>query len=256
MDGARRGMSGVNAPISPSVTSVIAAIPGLQALWAQTLGDPRITVAVLDGPVERSHPSLVAADLTEVETLIPGGPDAGPASQHGTHVASILFAQHQGPLRGLVPKCRGLIVPIYGDGPDGSLAPCSHIDLARALLLAAQHGARVVNISGGQLEPSGTAHPILADAVRHCADKGILIVAAAGNQGCDCLNVPATVPEMATARPRSLSPSRSTRPRWNRRRVSTGQREGRRMCSAKAESAKRNPLISKRIQSATQVLHK
>lgn len=187
-------MSGVRATISPSVTSVIAAIPGLQALWAQTLGDPRITIAVLDGPVDRSHPSLVDADLTDVETLIPGTPDAGPASQHGTHVASILFAQHPGPLRGLVPKCRGLIVPIYGDGPDGSLAPCSHIDLARALLLAAQHGASVINISGGQLEPTGTAHPILADAVRHCADKGILIVAAAGNQGCDCLNVPAALP--------------------------------------------------------------
>ncbi len=170
--------------------------PGLAALWRQTLGDPRVTIAVLDGPVDRSHPAFADADLTLLPTLVPAVPDGGPASQHGTHVASVIFARHDGRLRGVAPRCRGLIVPIYRDGPDGSLAPCSHIDLARALLQAAQHGANVVNISGGQLEPTGTAHPLLADAVQTCAARGVLIVAAAGNQGCDCLNVPAALPSV------------------------------------------------------------
>ena len=168
--------------------------PGLAALWRQTLGDPRVTIAVLDGPVDRSHPAFADADLTLLPTLVPAVADGGPASQHGTHVASVIFARHDGRLRGVAPRCRGLIVPIYRDGPDGSLAPCSHIDLARALLQAAQHGANVVNISGGQLEQTGTAHPLLADAVQTCAARGVLIVAAAGNQGCECLNVPAALP--------------------------------------------------------------
>lgn len=55
---------------------------------------------------------------------------------------------------------------------------------------AVQHGANVINISGGQLSPTGTAHPLLADAVRTCVDGGVLIVAAAGNEGCDCLHIP------------------------------------------------------------------
>jgi hypothetical protein len=76
------------------------------------------------------------------------------------------------------------------------MVPCSHVDLARALLRAAQLGANIVNISGGHLQPSGTAHPILADAVRHCAENGILIVAATGNEGCECLNVPAALPSV------------------------------------------------------------
>ena len=70
---------------------------------------------------------------------------------------------------------------------------CSQIDLAYAILLAADHGADVINVSGGEFTPSGMAHPVLADAIRHCVRRGILIVAAAGNDGCDCLHIPAAV---------------------------------------------------------------
>src|SRR5207247_1268487 len=59
-------------------------------------------------------------------------------------------------------------------------------------------GAHVVNISGGQFAPSGGAHPLLADAVRSCTSRGILVVAAAGNDGCDCLHLPAALPNVLT----------------------------------------------------------
>jgi hypothetical protein len=61
---------------------------------------------------------------------------------------------------------------------------------------AVQEGAQIINISGGQFSPSGHAHPLLADAVRNCADNGVLIVAAAGNQGCDCLHIPGAMPSV------------------------------------------------------------
>jgi len=35
--------------------------PGLGAIWAETRGDPGIRVAILDGPVDISHPSLAGA---------------------------------------------------------------------------------------------------------------------------------------------------------------------------------------------------
>src|SRR5262249_17216449 len=97
---------------------------------------------------------------------------------------------------GIAPNCRGLIVPLFRDGIASGLAPCSQLDLARAILLASQNGAHVINISGGQFAPSGAAHPVLADAIRYSADKGILMVAAAGNQGCECLHVPAALPSV------------------------------------------------------------
>lgn len=52
----------------------------------------------------------------------------------------------------------------------------------------------MVNISGGQLSPSGEADRTLADAVRYCTERGVLVVAAAGNDGCFCAHVPAALP--------------------------------------------------------------
>jgi cyanobactin maturation PatA/PatG family protease len=66
--------------------------------------------------------------------------------------------------------------------------------LARAISLAATEGADIINISGGEFSPSGSAHPILADAISTWAERGVLIVAAAGNQGCECLHVPGALP--------------------------------------------------------------
>lgn len=174
----------------------VAEILGLKELWAETLGDPRICVAVLDGPVDRLHPSLASANLTTLDTLVSGTADQGLATKHGTHVASVLFGQHDGPILGIAPRCRGLIVPIFNDGPDDSLAPASQLDLARAILQAVQGGAHVINISAGESSPSGTVHPILADAVRHCIAQGVLVIAAAGNEGCDCLYVPGGLPSV------------------------------------------------------------
>ena len=173
-------------------------IPGLTELWAETTGDPRVCIAVLDGPVDLSHPSLVGADLVQVETLASRSVKGGSSLVHGTHVASILFGQHDGPIKGITPRCRGLVVPIFEDLENGETKPCSQVDLARAILQASQWGAHIINISGGQHSSSGEAFPLLADTVRGCIEKGILVVAAAGNRGCDCLDVPGALPSVLT----------------------------------------------------------
>ena len=74
------------------------------------------------------------------------------------------------------------------------IGPSSQLDLARAISQAVQKGAHVINISGGEFSPSGTAHPILANAVRDCASLGVLIVAAAGNDGVRCSHIPGALP--------------------------------------------------------------
>src|SRR5262249_25007581 len=167
----------------------VTALPGLRELWAETLGDPRICIAVLDGPVDLSHPCFAGADLNELSSFFPSATKGGPAARHGTHVASVIFGRHGGPITGIAPHCRGGVARIFGDGSDGSVAPCSQLELARAItqaIHAAQHDteAIVINISGGQFSPSGDAHPLLADVIRTCVDTNVLVVAAAGNQGC------------------------------------------------------------------------
>lgn len=179
--------------------SKLAAIPGLEALWRRTLGDPRIPVAILDGPVDRTHPSLVAATLSEIETVVPRAASRGLACRHGTHVASIIFGQHNSPVKGIAPRSRGLIAPVFADGAGGQVVPCSQIDLARAILQAIQAGCRVINISGGEYIRPGAAHPLLLQAINACAERGILVVAAAGNDGCACLHVPGGLPSVLAA---------------------------------------------------------
>ena len=144
-------------------------LTGIRELWAETVGDPAICIAVLDGPVDLSHPSLKATKLTQMETLVPGTADLGMASRHGTHIASVIFGRHDGPVPGLAPRCRGVLLPIFQSVGEQSSQLCSQLDLARAITQAVQQGADVVNISGGQFSPSGTAHPLLADVVRDCA---------------------------------------------------------------------------------------
>jgi cyanobactin maturation PatA/PatG family protease len=157
-------------------------------------GDERIRIAVLDGPVDLDHPCFAGALLSVVETQA-GNAGDDTALAHGTHVASIIFGQPGSLIAGIAPRCSGLIVPIFSAGDSGGLG-CSQLDLARAIMLSLDHGADIINISGGQLTPSGDPDPLLASAIETCARRNVLIVAAAGNDGCACLHVPAAAPSV------------------------------------------------------------
>lgn len=168
--------------------TILGEIDGLTELWNQTLGDPEINIAVLDGPVDESHPSLQGASLTRLQTLVTDDAGSGAMSLHGTHVTSVIFGQPDGPIHGVAPYCRGLIVPVFRDGQTGRLP---QLDLARAIEMAVREGAHVINISGGERSPMGEPDHLLTRAIQLCEDNGVLIAAAAGNDGCECLHVPA-----------------------------------------------------------------
>ncbi|MER7771650.1 S8 family serine peptidase [Kitasatospora sp. NPDC096140] len=154
------------------------------------LGDTEVCIAVLDGPVDLDHPCFAGADLTRLDTLVgePAGP--GPMSLHGTHVASLLFGQPGSAVVGIVPRCRGLILPVFTDEGAGRVP---QLDLARAVERAVQEGAHIVNISGGERSQDAQADGMLERALRLCDESGVLVVAAVGNDGCDCQQVPAAV---------------------------------------------------------------
>jgi cyanobactin maturation PatA/PatG family protease len=190
-------------------------LPGLEQVWRHTLGNPRVSIAVLDGPVDVSHPSLSGALLTSPRAIGRACGAGTGSCAHGTHVASLIFAQHGGgPLKGVAPGCRGIVIPIFSDHPamPGAIRPCAQSELARAIEAAVGYGAHVINISGGQPGHAGTADPRLVRAVELCARRGVLVVAAAGNDGCDCLHLPAALPTVLTvgAHGRDGAPSESS----------------------------------------------
>lgn len=171
----------------------IRSVKGLPLLHADTLGDSRVCLAVLDGPVDLSHPCFQGADLRKLDTLVQDAAGGGPMSLHGTHVASLLFGQPGSSVVGIAPHCRGLIVPVFRDNQEGRL---SQLDLARAIEQAVGEGAHIINVSGGQRSPTGQADGMLEHALQLCKDNNVLVVAAAGNDGCDCLHVPAALPSV------------------------------------------------------------
>jgi cyanobactin maturation PatA/PatG family protease len=171
--------------------SKVKTIPGLRNLWEQTLGDSEICIAVLDGSVDQFHPCFVGADLTQLPTLVEETPiPEGRMHLHGTHVTSAIFGQHGSAVEGIAPQCKGLIVPVFSD----TGRKLSQLDLARAIEQAINAGAHIINMSGGQLTDYGEADGWLEKAVALCEEHNILIVAAAGNNGCECLHVPAALP--------------------------------------------------------------
>ncbi|MEU0646062.1 S8 family serine peptidase [Streptomyces umbrinus] len=157
------------------------------------LGDEEVCVAVLDGPVEMSHPCFAGAHLRRLDTLVSDPVGPGPMLLHGTHVTSLIFGQPGSAVAGLAPRCRGLIVPVFRDPQTGTVA---QLDLARAIEQAVAEGAHVINISGGERSGDGQADSMLERALRLCEDNGVVVVAAVGNDGCDCLQVPAAVPSV------------------------------------------------------------
>jgi cyanobactin maturation PatA/PatG family protease len=169
----------------------IAELPGIDLLWQQTQGRPEIRVAILDGLVDQTHPCFVGAQLSRRSTLVRGTARAdGSMSRHGTHVASIIFGQPGSSVQGLAPRCQGLVIPVFSD----DRRKLSQLDLSRAIEQAVNAEAHIINISGGQLTEAGEAESWLQQAAKLCQENNILLVAAAGNDGCDCLHVPAALP--------------------------------------------------------------
>ena len=170
-------------------------IAGIQELWLHTKGDARICVACLDGDADLSHVAFRGADINRLSGRQP--PNAGPAFLHGTQVASLIFGQHNEAMEGVAPGCSGLIIPIFEDEND-RIRACSELDLARAIGMAVQNRVQIINVSGGKFSDSGLAHPILENALQLARDSGILIVAAAGNDGCFCQHVPSASANVLT----------------------------------------------------------
>ncbi len=171
----------------------VADIAGLAALWQRASGGaPTVKIAIIDGPVDFNHPSLRQARIAT------GGQFVAPSSlviqsEHGTHVTSVLMGTPGSAVLGVAPNCSALLFSIYRENAAGQIEPSSQSTLALAINQALAAGADVINISSGQQTVTGRADRILADAVRACERAGKLIVAAAGNDGCRCVQVPGSL---------------------------------------------------------------
>jgi cyanobactin maturation PatA/PatG family protease len=188
-----RGVSQQNALVAvtlaqPMSTDPRSTLPGLASLQSETLGSPDICVAVLDGPVDLSHPAFSGANVTAIE--MPVSHDDAADRAHGTHVASVVFGQPGSAAPGVAPRTRGIIVPVHAFRADKTLPAGNPPDLARGIREALDHGANIVLLHGGALSPDAGMLDALAKALARAADRNVLVVVAAVGDGNEHFHVP------------------------------------------------------------------
>ncbi|MDD3718694.1 MAG: DUF5719 family protein [Actinomycetota bacterium] len=148
-------------------------------------GRESVVVAVLDsGVAYRDAGDFTRAPDFAATSFVPGydfiADDDSPDDEygHGTHVAAIIASSFGNSFRaaGLAYDCS--IMPVRVLGSDGAGTASA---VASGIYYAADNGARVINLSLSSPRHS-TA---VGEAVRYAHERGIICVAAAGNEGSD-----------------------------------------------------------------------
>jgi len=142
--------------------------------WTTTTGSSTVIIAVLDTGIDGTHPDL-AAKLVPGRNIYDNNDDTSDVFGHGTPVAGIAGASSNNGI-GVASVAWGCgIMPVRISDLSG-MAPASVI--ASGLSWAADHGARVANVSYYV-----TGNKTISSAAKYFQSKGGVVVAAAGNFG-------------------------------------------------------------------------
>ena len=149
------------------------AAAGIPEAWRVTKGKG-VRVAILDTGIDRTHPDLRdAIGAVRDFTGSPNGPSD--VQGHGTHCGGIVGARENGTgVVGVAPECVLVVAKCLkddGTGPDAGIAA--------AVAWAVEQGADVVSLSLGSPKPS----PAIQAAIQRATAAGVIVVAAAGNDG-------------------------------------------------------------------------
>lgn len=154
-------------------------------VWGRTVGDPKITVVVVDTGCDMSHPDLVA-NMDPGMDVVDDDMDPSPilsedGSAHGTSCAGLVAASTDNGVgvAGACPECRLRCVRMLSDAPTPISADVD------AFQFALDVDAAVVSNSWGFVNPMPAPQP-LEDAVNNVFDhgrggRGALVLFAMGN---------------------------------------------------------------------------
>ena len=148
---------------------------GLSQLGDEVSGDG-VRLAVIDSGIHEGHPALAES----VSAYFTAFPEAGPDSlneDHGTAVASIIAA-HSG-MRGVARDVSLMSAQVFRMNENGHMAADSY-DIVRGIDWAVSNGARILNLSF-----AGAKDELLHNALSKAEERGVILIAAAGNEGAD-----------------------------------------------------------------------
>ncbi|MFE3601570.1 S8 family peptidase [Streptomyces sp. NPDC059142] len=167
LDGKRR------ASLDKSVAQI-----GAPSAWKAGYDGKGVKIAVLDTGVDQTHPDLKGVEIAEKD--FSGSGNTIDHVGHGTHVASTAAgsgAKSGGKYKGVAPGAKildGKVLDDAGFGDDSGIIA--------GMQWAADQGAQVANLSLGGGD-TAEVDPLEAAVDKLSAEKGILFVIAAGNEG-------------------------------------------------------------------------
>jgi subtilisin family serine protease len=158
----------------------------LQPLMSRSQGRRDLSLALIDGPVALDHPDFAQSEIKQIPAGSSGA-CARPTSvacTHATFVAGVLVARRGSQAPAICPRCTLLLRPIFAENTNGNgqMPSASPEELAAAIGDGIAAGAKVINLSAALMQRSPRGERELQQAFAYAAQRGVLVVAAAGNQ--------------------------------------------------------------------------
>lgn len=144
--------------------------------WEITKGSPNLIVAVIDDGINPNQPDL-KSQIVSPYVLNNNTDQYKDMGVHGTHVSGIIAAASDNSIggSGIAPNVKIMPINVFTGDKNGEFAYIS--DIIKGIQYAINHGAKIINMSLGDYEYSQA----LNDAIQEAYKKGLIIVAAAGN---------------------------------------------------------------------------
>jgi subtilisin family serine protease len=143
-------------------------------------------VAVVDSGVTRTHPDLQGR-LLQGYDFVQNDSDPTDQNGHGTHVTGIVAANANNDIgvEGVAPGAKILPVRVLDDQGSGDSTT-----VAKGIDWAVDHRANVINLSLGSDIPILGDDPDFDATIDRALDRGVIVVAAAGNSGLPACDQP------------------------------------------------------------------
>lgn len=138
-----------------------------------------VLVGILDSGI-KAHSQF--DDVYIVHIDLAGGGVAGPGAAHGTAVASIITGSE-----GIAPAAELLVIRVLDHKGMGN-----SFHVAEGIVQAVDLGVDVLNMSLGVYQDT----QLMREAIRYAEDHGVIMVAAAGNDGYTQMPYPAAYPQV------------------------------------------------------------
>ncbi len=160
---------------------------GAPQAWDVTTGSSDLIIAIVDSGIDLDHPDLSGKIIWGYD-YVNGDWVPDDDHGHGTHVAGIAAAKTNNStgVAGVSWGARLMALKVLDAGGNGTYA-----NVASAVTYAANHGAKIINLSLGGDYDSQTLH----EAVIYAHNAGCVIVAATGNNGNGSVLYPARYAE-------------------------------------------------------------